>query len=173
MEWIAFNQVRSKTGTRRRVTYPLEALDETNPPAQTVRRSDLRRALTRRNNTRRRLASAQLASSSDQIPDQTQPSARRNKLAIDLISRPRLHASVSASTRDPDCKRPSQPHLATPTESVRLHSRPDRKKTARVRVAARVRGSSIDLWRSGFYNLENKGNPNSENMNRTWLFCKD
>ncbi|WZZ70380.1 hypothetical protein YC2023_081750 [Brassica napus] len=40
---------------RQRDTYQIEALDETNPSAKTVRRSDLRRANTRRNNTRRRL----------------------------------------------------------------------------------------------------------------------
>ncbi|KAG5373600.1 hypothetical protein IGI04_042903, partial [Brassica rapa subsp. trilocularis] len=41
----------------RRATYQIEALNETNPSAQTVCRSDLRRAHTRRNNTRRRLSS--------------------------------------------------------------------------------------------------------------------
>ncbi|KAF3503264.1 hypothetical protein F2Q69_00041207 [Brassica cretica] len=60
-------------------------------------------------------ASAQLASSSDQIPDQTQPSARRNKLAIAL---------GNATRQEP----------------------------------SRVCSSQLvsDLWRSSFYNLQNK-----------------
>ncbi|KAF2537470.1 hypothetical protein F2Q68_00019241 [Brassica cretica] len=89
--------------TRRRSTYHLEALDETNPLTQTVRRSDLRRALTRRNNTQRRLG----------VPDPRQP-----QFPV------RITASLSSQSTS---------------------SRPDRKKTARVRVAARVRGSSVHL----------------------------
>ncbi|KAG5373944.1 hypothetical protein IGI04_019441, partial [Brassica rapa subsp. trilocularis] len=49
------------------------------------------------------------------------------------------------------------------------NSRPDRRQRP---SSSRPRFISPS-WRSGFYNLQDKGNPNYENMNRTWLFCKD
>ncbi|KAF2553262.1 hypothetical protein F2Q68_00033564 [Brassica cretica] len=101
-----------------------------NPSVQTVRRSDLRRAHTCRNNTRstpiklsfRRSLSVINVLSLSSACVQLRPNPRP-----DATVREKKQARDSSRQRDPDCRRSSQPHLATPTASVRLDSIPDRK----------------------------------------------
>ncbi|KAF2581673.1 hypothetical protein F2Q68_00003197 [Brassica cretica] len=59
-------------------------------------------------------------------------------------------------------------HLVSIRSAPALSSRPDRKKTARVRVAARVRGSSVHLGGPVSTTGKTKVILNSENMNRTY-----
>ncbi|KAF3522509.1 hypothetical protein F2Q69_00046564 [Brassica cretica] len=95
----------------------------------------------------------------------------------DATVREKKQARDSSRQRDPDCTRPSQPHIVTPTARIRLSliSRPRLQASVSTRDPIgrrqlRPRRSSRprfirSSWRSGFYNLQNKCNPNSENMN--------
>ncbi|KAF2545018.1 hypothetical protein F2Q70_00022171 [Brassica cretica] len=75
----------------------------------------------------------------------TNPNPRRSSFASDVLSQ------LASS---------SQPQLAFVSASARV--RPARVRLARVPSSSRFICSS---WWFGFYNLQNKGNSNSENMN--------
>ncbi|KAG5373942.1 hypothetical protein IGI04_042737, partial [Brassica rapa subsp. trilocularis] len=130
--------------TRRRATYQIEALDETNPIfdaptlAETIHGADL---------------------------------VLGTLIRANKIFYPNSNLTTSAS-----CSEQSQ--LTFTSQAARVPNQPARKGS-NPRPDRRQRPSSSRLrfispsWRSGFYNLQDKGNPNSENMSRTWLSCKD